>query len=97
MYDSNAIRTLLARQGAEAVIPSVPQRNPIIPHDREAYKARNLVERFFNIPLGDAGIACRSAASNTSARWQRAMTSGTTTASPPFNSTRFYQDLVAKL
>ena len=47
-YDSNAIRALLARQGAEAVIPSMPQRNPVIPHDREAYKARNLVERFFN-------------------------------------------------
>ena len=47
-YDSNAIRALLARQGAATVIPSMPQRNPIIPHDREAYKARNLIERFFN-------------------------------------------------
>ena len=47
-YDSNAIRASLARQGAEAVIPSMPQRNPVIPHDREAYKARNMVERFFN-------------------------------------------------
>jgi len=47
-YDSNAIRALLAAQGAEAVIPSMPQRNPVIPHDREAYKARNMVERFFN-------------------------------------------------
>ena len=47
-YDSNAIRNLIERQKAQAVIPSMPQRNPAIPHDREAYKARNLVERFFN-------------------------------------------------
>ena len=33
-YDSNAIRALLAKQGATAVIPSMPQRNPAIPHDR---------------------------------------------------------------
>lgn len=47
-YDSNAIRTLIAGQGARAVIPSRPQRNPMLAHDREACKARNLVERFFN-------------------------------------------------
>ncbi len=47
-YDSNAIRALIAGQGAEAVIPSMPQRNPAIPHDRERYRARNCVERFFN-------------------------------------------------
>lgn len=47
-YDSNAIRALIARQGALAVIPSMPQRNPKIDHDRHAYKARNRVERFFN-------------------------------------------------
>ncbi len=47
-YDSNAIRALLADQGTEAVIPSMPQRNPLIPHDREACKGRGLVKRFFN-------------------------------------------------
>ena len=47
-YDSNAIRTLIDARGASAVIPSMPQRNPTIPYDREAYKARNRVERFFN-------------------------------------------------
>lgn len=47
-YDSNAIRDLIARQKAQAIIPSMPQRNLIIPHDRERYKARNVVERFFN-------------------------------------------------
>ncbi len=47
-YDSNAIRSLLEKQGAQAVIPSIPRRNPVIPHDRECYKARNRIERFFN-------------------------------------------------
>jgi len=47
-YDSNAIRTLIAMQDAKAVIPSMPQRNPIIPHDKVRYKDRNCVERFFN-------------------------------------------------
>jgi transposase len=26
----------------------MPRRNPIIQHDREIYKERNLIERFFN-------------------------------------------------
>ncbi len=47
-YDSNAIRALIKKQNAQAVIPSMPQRNPVIPHDRQVYKARNAVERFFN-------------------------------------------------
>ena len=47
-YDSNAIRTLLEQRGATAVIPSMPRRNPVIAHDRESYKSRNCIERFFN-------------------------------------------------
>ena len=47
-YDSNALRDLIAKQKAQAVIPSMPQRNPIIPHDRQTYRARNAVERYFN-------------------------------------------------
>ena len=47
-YDSNAIRALIKAQGAAAVIPSMPQRNPVIPHDKHRYKDRNRVERFFN-------------------------------------------------
>lgn len=47
-YDSNAIRELIADQKARAVIPSMPQRNPVILHDRQMYRARNAVERFFN-------------------------------------------------
>jgi transposase len=31
----------------EAVIPSSARRKPLIPHDREAYRQRNLIERMF--------------------------------------------------
>lgn len=47
-YDSNAFRKLVADHGAEAVIPSNPQRNPIIPHDAVIYRHRNRIERCFN-------------------------------------------------
>lgn len=42
-YDSNAIQA----QGAEVVIPSTRSRKTPIPHDRETYRARNLVERLW--------------------------------------------------
>lgn len=46
-YDSNAVRDLVARRGAEAVIPSTTSRRAPIPYDRTAYRARNLVERLW--------------------------------------------------
>jgi len=46
-YDTNAIRTLIAARGAEAVIPSTTSRRAPIPYDRNAYRARNLVERLW--------------------------------------------------
>ena len=46
--DSTAIRAMIAAQGASAIIPSMTQRNPLIPNDRASYKVRNWVERFFN-------------------------------------------------
>ncbi len=58
-YDSNAIRAMIAAQGAQAVIPSMPQRNPVIPHDRERYRDRNCVERFFNKIKSYRAIATR--------------------------------------
>ena len=58
-YDSNAIRKLIARQSAAAVIPSMPQRNPAIPHDTERYKDRNWVERFFNKLKNFRAVATR--------------------------------------
>ena len=38
---------MLAEHGVEAVIPSSARRKPLIPHDREAYRLRNLIERMF--------------------------------------------------
>lgn len=46
-YDTNAIRALVARRGAQAVIPSTASRRAPIPYDRDAYRARNLVERLW--------------------------------------------------
>ena len=46
-YDSNAIRAAIQAQGAEVVIPSNRSRKNLIPHDRHAYRARNLVERLW--------------------------------------------------
>lgn len=47
-YDSDAFVETIAASGAEAVIP--PRSNRLTPRkfDRDRYKARNLVERFFN-------------------------------------------------
>ncbi len=47
-YDSNALRTLIHGSGAQVVIPCNPTRKIIIPHDRQAYRLRNRIERFFN-------------------------------------------------
>jgi len=47
-YDSNAFVDTIHAMGAEAVIP--PRSNRLTPrgYDKARYKARNLVERFFN-------------------------------------------------
>ena len=46
-YDSNAFREELDQQGISAVIPSRSNRKKPIPHDQEAYKGRNVIERCF--------------------------------------------------
>ena len=46
-YDTNKLRRLLAERAVEAVIPSIARRKPLIPHDRDAYRQRNLIERMF--------------------------------------------------
>lgn len=46
-YDSNAIRAAIGAQGAEVVIPPTRSRKAPIPYDRDAYRARNLVERLW--------------------------------------------------
>jgi transposase len=46
-YDTNAVRALVARRGAEAVIPSTSARRLPLPYDRIAYRARNRIERLW--------------------------------------------------
>ena len=46
-YDTNRLRSLLAGRDTEAVIPSIARRKPLIPHDTNAYRQRNLIERMF--------------------------------------------------
>jgi transposase len=46
-YDTNRLRTYLQQRDIEAVIPSIARRKPLIAHDREAYRQRNLIERMF--------------------------------------------------
>jgi transposase len=46
-YDTNQLRNLLVQLDIDAVIPSIARRKPLIPHDREAYRQRNLIERMF--------------------------------------------------
>jgi transposase len=47
-YDNNALRELIAKTGATAIIPSLGSRKILIPHDAVVYKLRNRIERFFN-------------------------------------------------
>ena len=47
-YDSTALREMIEQAGSEAVIPSKRNRKIQIPHDTQAYKLRNKIERFFN-------------------------------------------------
>ena len=46
-YDIDAILDLIETAGATAVIPSRYSRKSPRPLDRETYRTRNLVERFF--------------------------------------------------
>ena len=47
-YDSDAFVDIIVATGAEAVIPPRSNRLTLRAYDKERYKARNLVERFFN-------------------------------------------------
>jgi transposase len=46
-HDTNAVRALVARRGAEAVIPPTSARRVPLPYDRIAYRARNRIERLW--------------------------------------------------
>ena len=47
-YDADHFREAIALAKAQAVIPFNSSRSAVSNHDREIYKERNLVERFFN-------------------------------------------------
>ena len=47
-YDSDANRAYCAQQAIEVVIPSHPNRLQPLPLDKEMYRDRNKIERFFN-------------------------------------------------
>jgi len=47
-YDADRIRERLALDGIEAVIPPISARSKNLPYDKELYRARNRIERFFN-------------------------------------------------
>ena len=47
-YDADRIRARLAYDGIIAVIPPLPTRCAILPFDKELYRGRNRIERFFN-------------------------------------------------
>jgi transposase len=47
-YDSNALVEQIQSLGAQAVIPPRSNRRHPRPFDRLVYRARNLIERFFN-------------------------------------------------
>lgn len=47
-YDSNALRSMIARMDAQVVIPSNRSRKITIPHDPTIYRQRNRIERCFS-------------------------------------------------
>jgi transposase len=46
-YDSDSFRAVIETAGGKAVIPSSRARSQAIAYDKDLYKERNLVERFF--------------------------------------------------
>jgi putative transposase len=47
-YDSNHIRDKLQEEGIHPVIPPKSKRTAVIDYDKDKYKLREKVERFFN-------------------------------------------------
>jgi len=46
-YDADHLRERLQRRGTEPVIPARGSRSVAFPHDRHAYRRRNVIERMF--------------------------------------------------
>jgi transposase len=65
-FDNNSVRTELDARGAVAVIPSKTDRKAPIPHDKDMYKWRHLVENFFQMIKEFRRIATRYEKTDTS-------------------------------
>lgn len=58
-YDSDQVVMLIESRGTLAVIPSKSNRRVAREHDKELYRERNHVERFFNRIKQYRGLATR--------------------------------------
>lgn len=47
-YDADRIRERLSYDGIQPVIPPISTRSKKLPYNKELYRNRNLIERFFN-------------------------------------------------
>jgi transposase len=47
-YDADRIRERLSYDGIQPVIPPISTRSKKLPYNKELYRTRNLIERFFN-------------------------------------------------
>ena len=58
-FDANWLRDELGERNTSVVIPSKTNRKTLIPHDKEVYKWRHLVENYFAKIKEFRGIATR--------------------------------------
>lgn len=58
-YDADRIRERLALDGIQAVIPPMSTRSQKPPYDKQRYRGRNRIERFFNKMKNFRRIATR--------------------------------------
>ena len=60
-YDSNALRTRIAEAGGAACIKPNPTRKQPVAFDQQAYRRRNVIERFFGALRWPRRVATRYA------------------------------------
>lgn len=75
-FDADHLRDALEERNADAVIPAKRNRRSPIPHDREVYKWRHLIENYFSKIKEFRGVNTRYDKTDTSyaATWTIAAT-----------------------
>ncbi len=75
-FDADHLREALDERGAQAIIPAKRNRKIHIPHDKEAYKWRHLIENYFSKIKEFRGVNTRYDKTDTSyvATWNIAAT-----------------------